>query len=144
MKVGIASDHAGFNEKNQIIKFLENKNIEIIDFGCKSEESVDYPDYGHLLSKSLIRKEIDKGILIWGTGIGISIAANKNKGIRAALCCNEFHAEMSRKHNDANIIAFGSRTTDVKNMFRMIDIFLNTDFEAGRHLDRLNKIENYE
>ena len=141
MKIGIASDHAAFNEKSEIIHFLESKEFEVFDFGCNSEDSVDYPDYAHILSNKIITNKVDKGILICGTGIGISIAANKNKGIRAALCCNEYHAEMSRKHNDANIIAFGARVSNIKDMFRMTDIFLNTDFEAGRHKDRVKKIE---
>ena len=143
MIVGIGSDHAAFNEKSQLIEYLRMKNIKSIDFGCSSNNSVDYPDYAHALSKALISNKIDIGILICGTGIGISIAANKNKGIRAALCCNEYHAEMSRKHNDANVIAFGARVTDIKDMYRMVDIFVNTDFEGGRHLNRVNKIENH-
>lgn len=144
MKIGIGSDHAAFNEKSEIIQFLEDKDYQVIDFGCHSEDSVDYPDYAHILSNKIIDNEVDKGILICGTGIGISIAANKNKGIRAALCCNEYHAEMSRKHNDANIIAFGARVTSIKDMLRMTDIFLNTDFSAGRHQERVEKIENNE
>ena len=141
MKIGIASDHAAFNEKSELIHFLRNKGFEVSDFGCNSEDSVDYPDYAHALSNKIITNEVDKGILICGTGIGISIAANKNRGIRAALCCTEYHAEMSRKHNDANIIAFGARVSNIKDMFRMADIFLNTAFEAGRHKSRVEKIE---
>ena len=142
MIIGIGCDHAAFKEKSLLIEYLKKSNYKIVDFGCNSSESVDYPDYAHMLSKSLISKEIDKGVLICGSGIGISIAANKNKGIRAALCCSEFHAEMSRKHNDANIIAFGARVTDIKDMQSMINIFLITNFEGGRHLKRVNKIEN--
>ena len=144
MKIGIGSDHAAFNEKSEIIQFLENKGYQVVDFGCHSEDWVDYPDYAHILSNKIIDSEVDRGILICGTGIGISIAANKNKGIRAALCCNEYHAEMSRKHNDANIIAFGARVTSIKDMFRMTEIFLNTNFSAGRHQERVQKIENNE
>ena len=144
MKIGIASDHAAYNEKSEIIKFLNKKDYEVTDYGCNSEDSVDYPNYAHILSKKIVKGEVEKGILICGTGIGISIAANKNKGIRAALCCNEYHAEMSRQHNDANIIAFGARVTNVKEMFRMIDVFLNTEFNAGRHKKRVDKIENNE
>ena len=141
MIIGIGCDHAAFSEKTLLINYLNENNYTVIDFGCNSNDSVDYPDYAHLLSKGLIDKKIDMGVLICGSGIGISIAANKNKGIRAALCCTSFHAEMSRKHNDANIIAFGARVTDIKSMYRMIDIFLNTEFEGGRHLMRVNKIE---
>ena len=144
MKIGIACDHAAFDEKLELIDFLKNKGFQVLDFGCNSKDSVDYPDYAHILSNKIITNEVEKGILICGTGIGISIAANRNKGIRAALCCNEYHAEMSRKHNNANIIAFGARITSLKDMFRMTDIFLNTDFEGGRHEDRIKKIESNE
>tara|TARA_Y100000588_G_C14098488_1_gene857682 strand:- start:292 stop:720 length:429 start_codon:yes stop_codon:yes gene_type:complete len=141
MIIGIGCDHAAFTEKELLITHLNDNNYTVVDFGCDSNDSVDYPDYAHLLSESLMSKKIEMGILICGSGIGISIAANKNKGIRAALCCTTFHAEMSRKHNDANIIAFGARVTDIKSMYRMTDIFLNTKFEGGRHLMRVNKIE---
>jgi len=141
MKIGIGSDHAAFNEKNLLIKYLEENSYSVSDFGCNSNASVDYPDFAHSLSKEIVSNKIDRGILICGTGIGISIAANKNKGIRAALCTTNYHAEMSRKHNDANIITFGARVTDIKTMYRMIDIFLSTDFEGGRHQKRLDKIE---
>ena len=140
-KVFLASDHAGFLLKEVISKFLKKKGIKILDLGPKNENSVDYPDYAHALSEELINKKINMGILICGSGIGISIAANKNRGIRAALCCTTFHAEMSRKHNDANVIAFGARATDIKTMYRMTDIFLNTKFEGGRHQTRIDKIE---
>ena len=141
MIIGIGCDHAAFTEKSLLVSYLNDNNYDVVDLGCNSSDSVDYPDYAHLLSRELISKKIDMGILICGSGIGISIAANKNKGIRAALCCTTFHAEMSRKHNDANVIAFGARTTDIKSIYRMTDIFLNTDFEGGRHLIRVNKIE---
>ena len=141
MIIGIGCDHAAFTEKTLLISYLTDNNHEVVNFGCDSNDSVDYPDYAHSLSKSLINKEINMGILICGSGIGVSIAANKNKGIRAALCCTNFHAKMSRKHNDANIITFGARVTDIKSMYRMTDIFINTDFEGGRHLIRVNKIE---
>ena len=141
MIIGIAGDHAAYNEKCLLITYLKSNNYNLVDFGCDSTDSVDYPDYAHKLSLGLIQGEINLGILLCGSGIGISIAANKNKGIRAALCCSEFHAEMSRKHNDANIIAFGSRVTDTNKMQNMIEIFIKTEFEGGRHLMRVNKIE---
>lgn len=141
MIIGIGCDHAAFTEKSLLVSYLKDNKYDVVDFGCDSNDSVDYPDYAHLLSKELINQKIDMGILICGSGIGISIAANKNKGIRAALCCTTFHAEMSRKHNDANIIAFGARVTDIKSMYRMTDIFFNTEFEGGRHSIRVNKIE---
>ncbi len=141
MKIGIACDHAAFNEKSLIIKYLEQNEHEVLDYGCDSNSSVDYPDYAHKLSRQVINNEADYGILICGSGVGISIAANRHNGIRAALCTSNFHAEMSRKHNDANVIAFGARATDIKSMYRMIDIFLNTKFEGGRHQKRLEKID---
>ena len=142
MNIGIACDHAAFKEKEQLIIFVNKMDIKVTDYGCLSEESVDYPDFAHALSEGIINSEIDKGILICGTGIGISIAANKNKGIRAALCTSSFHAEMARKHNNANVIAFGSRTTDFEDICTMTEIFFKTEFEGGRHQQRIEKIEN--
>ena len=141
MNIGIACDHAAFKEKEQLILFVNKMDIKVTDYGCLSEESVDYPDFAHAVSEGIINSDIDIGILICGTGIGISIAANKNKGIRAALCTSLFHAEMARKHNNANIIAFGSRTTDFKDICAMTKVFLNTQFEGGRHQKRIEKIE---
>ena len=141
MKIAIGCDHAAYNEKNKLIEYLESKNIEIFDLGCDSEDSVDYPDYAHMVCNHIKENKSDKGILICGSGIGISIAANRNKGIRAALCSSEFHAEMSRKHNDANVIALGARITSLEDMCKFIDIFLDTEFEGGRHQNRLEKIE---
>ena len=141
MKIAIGSDHAAFDEKNKLVTYLENKNFLVKDFGCFSKDSVDYPDYANLVSKEIQNNNYDFGILICGSGIGISIAANRYKGIRAALCTSQFHAEMSRKHNDANIIALGSRITPVDEMFIMISKFLDTEFEGGRHQNRIKKIE---
>ena len=141
MKIAIGCDHAAFNEKLKLIEKISNYNIEIEDFGCPSESSVDYPDYAHIVCKEILNNNFDYGILICGSGIGISIAANRNKGIRAALCTSNFHAEMSRKHNNANIIALGARVTSIQEMINMVDIFINTDFEGGRHQNRVEKIE---
>ena len=141
MKIAIGCDHAAFDEKNKLIAALEDKNHLVKDFGCFSKDSVDYPDYATLVAKEMQNNSYDYGILICGSGIGISIAANRHKGIRAALCTSEFHAEMSRKHNDANIIVFGARITPVKEMIKMVDKFLDTDFEGGRHQNRIEKIE---
>jgi len=141
MKIAIGCDHAAFDEKNSLITYLENKNFLVKDFGCFSNDSVDYPDYARLVAKQIQNNNYDFGILICGSGIGISIAANRHKGIRAALCTSEFHAEMSRKHNDANIIAFGARITPITEMFSIITKFLDTEFEAGRHQNRIEKIE---
>ena len=141
MKIAIGCDHAAFEIKEKIKKHLSN-NFEIFDLGTKSNQSVDYPEFGHAVGKYVANNLVDKGIVICGSGIGISIAANKINGIRAALCTSTKHAEMSRKHNDANILALGSRMTDYKDILKIINIWLNTDFEGGRHLDRIKKIEN--
>ena len=114
---------------------------DIVDLGTCSFDSVDYPKYGHLVGNSVVNGEVDKGIILCGSGIGISIAANKIRGIRAALCTSEEHAIMSRKHNDANVLAFGARFTDIELIKSITRVWLNTGFEGGRHLTRINKIE---
>tara|TARA_X000001036_G_C20425710_1_gene703017 strand:+ start:189 stop:617 length:429 start_codon:yes stop_codon:yes gene_type:complete len=141
MKIAIGCDHAAFDEKNNLITYLENKNFLVKDFGCFSNDSVDYSDYARLVAKEIQNNNYNFGILICGSGIGISIAANRHKGIRAALCTSEFHAEMSRKHNNANIIALGARITPIAEMFSIISKFLDTEFEGGRHQNRIEKIE---
>jgi len=141
MNIAIGCDHAAFDEKNSLITYLENKKFLVKDFGCFSNDSVDYPDYARLVAKEIQNNNYDFGILICGSGIGISIAANRHRGIRAALCTSEFHAEMSRKHNDANIIALGARITPIDEMFSIISKFLDTEFEGGRHQNRIEKIE---
>ena len=110
MKISIASDHAAYKEKQNIIDYLVSKKIEVLDLGTNSAESVDYPIFGQKVAKSIISGEVDRGIIICGTGIGISIAANRYKNIRATLCNTPMNAEMARKHNDSNILALGSRT----------------------------------
>ena len=119
MKIAIASDHAGYLEKNQIIDFLKEKGIETINLGTDSDESVDYPLYGQKVAKAIVKKESNRGIIICGTGIGISIAANRFKNIRATLCTSIIHAEMARKHNDSNILALGARMTDMDEMKKL-------------------------
>lgn len=138
----IASDHAGFLLKETIIKKLSAApfNLNIKDFGTDSEESVDYPDFAYPVTQAIIDEITPKGILICGSGIGMSIAANRNSDIRAALCVNEKMAEKSRQHNDANILVLGARLTDEKTALKMVDLFLATEFEGGRHAKRLNKI----
>ena len=142
--IAIGSDHAGYAVKEEIKKHLEDNKILFKDFGTFSEESCDYPVLAEKVADSVVSGESSKGILICGTGIGISIAANKVKGIRAALCYEPALAEMSRKHNDANIVCLGGRTTDFETAKAIVDAFLNTDFEGGRHKKRLGKIENIE
>lgn len=141
MKIAIGSDHAAYKEKQIIISYLNKLGLRVLDFGTDSEDSVDYPIFGQKVAKSVINEIADKGIVICGTGIGISIAANRFNGIRAAVCSSVLHAEMSRKHNDSNILALGARTTDIKLLKKIVTVWLETDFEAGRHVDRLNMLD---
>ena len=140
-KISIGCDHAAFQEKQSIKEYLVKRGYEVFDVGTNSDESVDYPEFGHKVANMVINNIVDKGIVICGSGIGISIAANKVKGARAALCTTCMHAEMSRKHNDANILALGARMTEYDLLEKIIDVWLNTDFEGGRHLTRINMIE---
>lgn len=132
-KIVIACDHAGNEAKDAVIKHLREKGYEVTDFGCDGTASVNYPDYAHLVCEAVQKKEAPLGILICGTGIGMSMAANKHKGIRAALCENEFSAEMTRRHNDANVICMGARVSSVEKIIALTDIFVNTPYEGGRH-----------
>ena len=140
MKIGIGCDHAGFEVK-EIVKEYISISHEVIDFGTNDNDSVDYPQYGHRVGNAVSGSTVDFGIVICGSGIGISIAANKVKNVRAALCTSIEHAEMGRKHNDANVLALGARMTEIPTILKIIDVWINTDFEAGRHQNRINKIE---
>lgn len=144
MKVVIASDHGGFRLKEEIVKQLESKNIEYEDYGAYSEESVDYPDYGQRVGEAVASGKFDRGIVICGTGIGISIAANKVPGVRAALCGDCFSAKASREHNNANVLALGERVTGVELAKMIVDIWLETEFLGGRHERRVGKIGTIE
>ena len=139
-KVCIASDHGGFKLKETIKDFLINKNISIIDLGPFENKTVDYPDYAKKLSSRIKAKKSDAGILICGSGTGMAISANKIKSIRAAVCYNSKSTRLSREHNNANVIALGARLTDKKLSLKLVEIFLKTKFEGGRHLKRVNKI----
>ena len=139
-KIVIASDHAGFKLKEEIKKFLTKKRKKVVDLGTKNINSVDYPDYAHLLSKKMQKNKNQFGVLICGSGIGMSIAANKHKNIRAALCYNNKSAKLSRKHNNANVITLGSRFIHKKIALKCINTFLKTKFDGGRHLRRVKKI----
>lgn len=143
MKIGIGSDHAGHNLKSEIIKHIE-KEYQVIDYGTCSSESVDYPDYGVKVAQAIVNGECDRGIVICGTGIGISISANKVPGIRAALCTDSFMARMSREHNDANILALGERIVGVDLALDIVDVWLKTEFLGGRHKMRVDKISEIE
>ena len=140
--IALGCDHGGYELKQEIIKYLEEKNIPYKDFGCHSTEAVDYPIYARMVGKAIQTGECEKGILICETGIGISIAANKMKGIRAALCTDCFCAEATREHNDANILALGGRVLGPGLAVKIVDTFLNTEFShAERHQKRIDLIE---
>ena len=140
--IALGCDHGGYELKQEIIKYLEDKKIPYKDFGCDSLDAVDYPIYARKVGKAIQDGECEKGILICGTGIGISIAANKMKGIRAALCTDCFCAEATRQHNDANILALGGRVVEPGLAVKIVDTFLNTEFsKAERHQNRINLIE---
>lgn len=138
MKIALAADHGGYKLKERVKAYLEEKGYEILDLGCCTEESVDYPVYGKACGEAVMANEAEKGIVFCGTGIGISIAANKVKGIRCALCTSVLMAEMTKKHNDANILALGGRITDKEMAFDIVDTWLNTEFEGGRHQRRVD------
>ena len=140
-KVIIASDHAGFKLKEEIKKFLIKKRKQVLDLGTKSASSVDYPDYAHLLSKKIKKSKNQFGILVCGTGIGMSMAANKHKNIRAALCHNTKSTKLSREHNNANVMTIGARLTRKNIALRCVNTFLRTNFDGGsRHTRRIKKI----
>ena len=139
-KVLLASDHAGFELKETIKKFLIKKRKKILDLGTKNNDSVDYPDFAHLLSKKINKKKDLLGILVCGSGIGMTIAANRHKNIRAALCYNTKSTRLSRQHNDANVMALGSRLTKKDIALKCVNIFLETKFYGGRHRKRIKKI----
>ena len=139
-KICIASDHAGYNLKEKVKHFLINKNISTIDLGPDNDKSVDYPDFAKKVSRRLKLKKSDLGILICGSGTGMSLSANKIKGIRAAVCYNSRSTRLSRQHNNANIICLGSRLISSKNDLNLVNIFLKTKFQGGRHLKRVKKI----
>lgn len=140
--IAIGCDHGGYGLKQEIMEYLDEHKLEYKDFGCYSPESCDYPEYGHAVAHAVADGECEKGILICGTGIGISISANKVKGVRAALCHDCFSAEATRLHNDANILAMGARVIGAGHALKVVDTFLNTPFSNDeRHIRRISKIE---
>ncbi|MDF0726619.1 ribose 5-phosphate isomerase B [Cytobacillus sp. S13-E01] len=144
MKVAIASDHGGLNIREEIKKLMDEMEIEYIDFGCECDTSVDYPDYAVPVAEKVANGEVDRGILICGTGIGMSIAANKVKGIRCALVHDTFSAKATREHNDSNVLAMGERVIGPGLARDIAQIWLTTEFEGGRHEKRVNKMMTYE
>lgn len=144
MKIAIGSDHAGFGLKEFIKERLEDEGVSVVDFGTYSEESVDYPDFAFKVGFEVAKGNVDFGILICGTGLGMSIAANKVNGVRAVACSNLYEAIMARRHNDANVLCLGSRVVGDEHALAMVKVFLSEPFEGGRHLRRIEKIKAFE
>ena len=144
MKIGIGNDHSALELKAEIIDFLKEKGHEVVDYGTNSPESCDYPIYGEKVARAVAAGEVEKGILICGTGLGISLAANKVEGIRAVVCSEPFTAKMSRAHNDCNILVFGARVVGAELAKMIVDTWLNTEFEGGRHQRRVDLIMDIE
>lgn len=144
MKIAIGCDHAAYDVKNRLKDYLISSGHSVLDEGTNSSTSVDYPTFGHAVARKVALKKVDKGIVICGSGIGISIAANKIKGIRAALCTSVIHAELSRKHNDANVLALGARLTKYSEIELIVKKWIETSFEGGRHLTRIRMIDTDE
>ena len=144
MKIAIGNDHTAVEMKNHIVKYLEEKGYELVNFGTDTEERVDYPVYGKRVADAVASGECELGILICGTGIGISLAANKVKGIRAAVCSEAYSAELTRRHNNSNIIAFGARVVGTATAETIVDAFLEAEFEGERHAARVDMISAIE
>ena len=140
MKIGIGNDHTAVDMKNHIKSYLAAKGYELIDYGTDNCERADYPVYGKKVADAIVAGECELGVLICGTGIGISLAANKVKGIRAAVCSEPYSAALTRRHNDAQIIAFGARVVDIPTAEAIVDAFLEAEFEGGRHQTRVDMI----
>ena len=144
MKIGIGNDHSALEMKAEIIDFLRERECEVVDYGTNSTESCDYPVYGEKVARAVAAGEVDQGILICGTGLGISLAANKVKGIRAAVCSEPYTAMMARLHNDCNILAFGARVIGPEMAKMIVRTWLDTEFEGGRHQRRVDLITKIE
>ena len=142
MKIAVASDHAGFKYKQLAKEYLQGKGHEVIDYGTHSEDRTDYPDFAHVASNGILNGEAERGVFVCGSGIGISIAANRHKGIRAVDAVTEEMAMLSRQHNNANVLALGERLVSWEEAKKIIDVFFATEFEGGRHTDRVQKIDN--
>lgn len=144
MKVILSADHAGVTIRNEVKSVLEEMNIEYVDTGCEGSESVDYPDYALPAAERVANGEFDRGILICGTGIGMSISANKVKGIRCALAHDVYSAKLTRQHNDSNVLALGERVIGPGLAHEIVKVWLETEFDGGRHANRIGKIKTYE
>ena len=145
MKIGIGNDHAAVDMKNQVVEYLEGKGYEVVNFGTDTYESCNYPEYGEKVGRAVAAGDVDLGILICVTGVGISLAANKVKGVRAVVCSEPYSAKLSRQHNNTNILAFGARVIGIELAKMIIDEWLSAEFEGGRHqtrVDMITAIEN--
>ena len=144
MKIAIASDHGGYDYKQELIPYIESLGHQVLDLGCHGPASVDYPDYGIPCAQAVARGEADRGVVICGTGIGMSISANEVPGIRCALCPDPVMARLTREHNDANMLAMGGRIIGIELAKGIVQVFLSTEFSGGRHKTRIDKIAQYE
>lgn len=144
MKVGIVNDHSAVDMKNMVVEYLKEKGFEVVNYGTDSTESCHYPVYGEKIGRAVASGEVDRGIAICGTGLGISLAANKVKGIRAALCSEPYTARMSREHNNANVLAFGARVIGIEMAKMIIDEWFDAEFLGGRHAERVDMIMEIE
>lgn len=141
MKVAIGSDHAGFEMKQRVSRWLEDAGHEVTDVGVFNSDRADYPDLGHQVAKQVSEGAVERGVLVCGSGIGVCMVANKHEGVRAANCTMEFQAEMSRRHNDANVLCLGERVVGVDLAEKLVQVFFTTEFEGGRHAGRVDKID---
>lgn len=139
-KIGIACDHAGFQMKELLVGSLSTKGYDVVDFGCHSEESIDYPDFGHPLAEAIENGELEQGVGLCGSGEGMAMTLNKHQGIRAGLCWNTDVAALTRQHNDANVVVLPARFISNDEAIAIVNTFLNSDFEGGRHQGRVEKI----
>lgn len=140
MKIGIGNDHAAVEMKNEIMEYLEGKGIEVVNYGTDTHESCNYPEYGEKIGRAVVSGEVDLGIVICGTGVGISLAANKVKGVRAVVCSEPYSAKLSRQHNNTNVLALGARVIGIEMAKMIIDEWLNAEFMGGRHQTRVDMI----
>ncbi len=144
MRIGIGNDHSAVEMKNEVVEFLQSLGHEVVNYGTDSNSSCNYPEFGEKVAKAVVAKEVDLGILICGTGVGISLAANKVKGIRAVVCSEPYSARLSRQHNNTNVLAFGARVVGIELAKMIITEWLDAEFEGGRHATRVGMIMDIE
>lgn len=141
MKIALGADHGGYELKTAVLKYLEGKGYECVDYGCYSADRCDYPVYGEKVGRAVASGECDLGVLVCGTGIGISLAANRVPGVRAAVCSEPYSAQLTREHNNANVICFGGRVIGEGTAYMIVDAFLNSEFQGGRHAERIAMLD---